>query len=131
MRVAVDTHLLVRFLVKDDVPQAVAALRLLQDAEHIFISIPVLCELGWVFGHSYRISRSNIAQAFRRFVDELGAEVDHAAFSAGLVMLDRGGDFADGVIAQQAALARCDQVVTFDRNFARIGGAVPVTLLTT
>jgi hypothetical protein len=46
-------------------------------------------------------------------------------------MLARGGDIADGVVRHQADRAKCDCLVTFDRDFARRLGPDKVALLGT
>ncbi len=130
MRVAVDTNVLIRLLADDHKAQADAAEMALQQADRIVISLPVLCEVAWVLRRSYGFDRRRVATTLRGMVADLAAEVDVAAFEAGLATLEVGGDFADGVINQLAAQARCDQVLTFDQTFARIGGRIPVTLLT-
>jgi len=130
MRVAVDTNVLVRLLVDDNRAQADAAERALQNADRIVISLPVLCEVAWVLRRSYGFNRQRVAEAMRGLVATLSAEIDLPAFEAGMATLDQGGDFADGAINHLAAQARCDLVLTFDQSFARIGGRVPVTLLT-
>jgi predicted nucleic-acid-binding protein len=44
-------------------------------------------------------------------------------------MLARGNDFADGIIQYDAGRAKCDRVVTFDQDFARLGAPAAVELL--
>lgn len=55
---ALDTNVLVRFLVRDDEAQYVAARACLQAAvtraEPLFVPDPVLCELVWVLDRTYR-----------------------------------------------------------------------------
>jgi predicted nucleic-acid-binding protein len=46
-------------------------------------------------------------------------------------MLRRGGDFADGVVRYEAYRAKCDRIVTFDRDFARVLNPHKVALLGT
>jgi predicted nucleic-acid-binding protein len=46
-------------------------------------------------------------------------------------MLERGGDFADGVVRYDADRAKCDRLVTFDQGFARLLGPDKVALLGT
>jgi predicted nucleic-acid-binding protein len=42
--------------------------------------------------------------------------VDRAAVDAGLAQLDRGGDFADGIIAFEGLRLGGDVFLSFDRN---------------
>ena len=48
MNVAVDTNVLVRAVVRDDVKQARVAAKLLREAEMIAVALPCLCEFVWV-----------------------------------------------------------------------------------
>ena len=114
MRIALDTNVVVRFLVVDDEQQAVAARNLIETADQIVLSITVLCETAWVLSRSYRYPPSAIAQALRRLVDLQGVEVDRPAFEAGITMLENSGDFADGCILFEAERAKCDRLATFD-----------------
>lgn len=129
MRLAVDTNILVQYLVDDDRRQADAAERLLLEADAIVISIPVFCELVWVLTRFHKLDRSAIAEALRALVDQSGVEIERASFEAGMAMLEAGGDFADGVIAHLAAAAKCDTCFTFDQKFVQKAGSRKVTLL--
>lgn len=62
-------------------------------------------------------------------IDTQGVDVDEAAAESGLRFLEQGGDFADGVIAHEAKQQRCDCLVTFDSQFARLSNGA-ATLLT-
>ncbi len=46
-------------------------------------------------------------------------EFDRTLFEAGIRSLEAGGDFSDGVIAAEAARAKCLELVTFDRKLAK------------
>lgn len=59
--IALDTNVLVRYLVEDDPKQSAAAARAIERAtargEEIFIGQIVLCELVWVLSHAYDFTR--------------------------------------------------------------------------
>jgi predicted nucleic-acid-binding protein len=129
MKIAVDTSVLVRYLIWDDASQAAEAAEAIEQADSVVVSTIVLCELVWVLKRAYRIVATDIADAIRRLIDIRGVDLDRPAVDAGLAMLTRGGDFADGVIQFDATRARCQRVVTFDQNFARLLGSDAVTLL--
>jgi len=57
--VAVDTNILVRFLVRDDVKQAARAASLIRD-DKIWISKTVLLETEWVLGSLYGFSTDTL-----------------------------------------------------------------------
>lgn len=64
---ALDTNVLVRFLVNDDEKQARITFRLFQQAEatkeKLYVSNLVILELRWVLGFSYEISRTDTLRA--------------------------------------------------------------------
>ena len=118
MRLAVDTNVLVRYLLRDDEVQAHLAADALDRADQIVISILVLCETVWVLRRFYKLGHRVIAATLRAFLSSYDVDVDQLAAEAGLRSLERGGDFADGVILLHAEQARVDRLVTFDRGFA-------------
>jgi predicted nucleic-acid-binding protein len=120
LRITVDTSLLVRPLIVDDVAQADAAAAELEAAELVALPVAALCELAWVLRQGYRLPRRDVAEAIRRYMRMRGVRTDAAAVEAGLAHLDAGGDFADGVIAHTGALLGGEVFVTFDRRAERV-----------
>ena len=119
--IALDTNVLVRYLVEDDPGQSAQAARLIEGSiereEKLFLSQIVLCELVWVLSFAYDFSRAEIAtvlNGLRRGAqltvqgpDDVRRAVD--SYSAGK------GDFADYLIAEAAFAHGCSSVATFDR----------------
>lgn len=119
--IALDTNVLVRFLVQDDEEQSRRVIRFLSSAikqgETFFISDIVLCETVWVLSVSYRLKRAEIAIVLQQLLhakelvflspDRLACALD--SFLKGT------GDFADYVIREHARTQGCSHVVTFDR----------------
>ena len=116
MRITPDTNLLVRALTHDDFSQAGLAEAALANAELVAFSTVVLCELGWVLSRSYRVAATDIAEGIRRLTGGANVAVDRRSLEAGLAFLDRGGDFADGVIAHQGYELGGDVFVSFDKK---------------
>jgi predicted nucleic-acid-binding protein len=116
VKIAADTNVLVRAFTEDDLPQSKIAEAELQNAEVVAIAIPALCELVWVLSRGYKISSPDIADAIRRLIGASNVVADRPAVEAGLEVLDRGGDFADGVIAYEGAFLGADAFVSFDRR---------------
>lgn len=56
-------------------------------------------------------------------------DLDRPAAEAGLELLRRGGDFADGVIRHDASRARCRHIVAFDQDLADLLGRDHAVLL--
>jgi len=130
--IALDTNVLVRYLVKDDATQTALAAELIDRViaadESLFVSDIVVCETVWVLRVSYRVGRSEVAallrQLFRarhllfRAVDQLSRALE--AYAAGK------GDFADYLIREHARAADCESVATFDTVLVRERGFVAV-----
>ena len=129
--IALDTNVLVRFLVADDKAQSAKAARLVERAvarnEPLFVSDLVLCETVWVMLSAYQASRAAVAHVLGlllqaahlsfRVVDGLQRALE--GFVAGK------GDFADYLILEHARAAGCDEVVTFDRALLKERGFIP------
>jgi predicted nucleic-acid-binding protein len=116
VKIVADTNVLVRAITEDDLPQSKIAEAELQNAEVVALAIPALCELVWVLSRGYKISSPDIADAIRRLIGASNVVADRPAVEAGLEVLDRGGDFADGVIAYEGAFLGADAFVSFDRR---------------
>jgi predicted nucleic-acid-binding protein len=61
MKVAVDTNVLVRAVVRDDPVQANVAATVLTDAELIAVALPCLCEFVWVLLRVYGFQQADAA----------------------------------------------------------------------
>jgi predicted nucleic-acid-binding protein len=116
MRITADTNILVRVIVRDDVGQAEVALRVLEVADAVFVPLPCICEFVWVLDRVYALPRDRVAKSIRAVVLRANIVVDRTAVSAGLRLLDSGGDFADGVIANAGMAMGAETFVSFDRK---------------
>jgi predicted nucleic-acid-binding protein len=116
VKITPDTSLLVRAITRDDPSQAKLAEAELVSAEVVAITPVALCELVWVLSSSYKASAADIAEAIRRLTGGDNVAVDRRSLEAGLDFLDRGGDFADGVIAHQGYELGGDVFVSFDKK---------------
>ena len=127
--IALDTNVLVRYLVDDDPQQAEAARVLLAGltAERPgFVCREVAVELVWVLHRACGFSRDRIAAVLEELIgtEELEFEavddVARAAFS-----FRRGGaGFSDLMIAAAAKRRGANPLYTFDRQAAQLEGAV-------
>mgnify|MGYP003599186713 FL=1 len=116
MKVAVDTNVLVRAVVRDDPAQADVAAAVLTDAELIAVALPCLCEIVWVLLRVYGFQQADAASAIRALLAAANVEVNRPAVEAGLLVLDAGGDFADGVIAYEGNWLGGETFVSFDKK---------------
>ena len=116
MRITVDTNILVRAMMRDDMKQATAATKLLKEAEIIAIPLPCLCEFVWVLRRVYSLGRKDIHAALQALLDTGNVAVNRPAVDAGLAVLDAGGDFADGLIAFEGKWLGGETFVSFDKK---------------
>lgn len=124
---AIDTNILVRLLVRDNLAQTVTARDVVR--EGAFVPITVLLELGWVLKSNYGFSRQKIAIGLTELLDNPSTFFeDQPALRAAVDLYANGADFADAIhlVASRGAEA----FVTFDRKVPssdEIG--VPVEIL--
>jgi predicted nucleic-acid-binding protein len=128
--IALDTNVLVRFLVEDDKAQSARAVRFferaVESAEQLFVADVVLCEVVWVLRFGYEVPRTAAAAALEQLLQTSQltfGDVDAlrnalAAFKTGK------GDFADYLIREHARSSGCETVVTFDRALLKEEGFV-------
>jgi len=116
MRLAVDTNVLVRAVVRDDRAQAEIAARWLRNSRLLVVASSALCELVWVLRRVYGFKAAEVADTIRSLTSADNVETNRPAVEAGLVMLDAGGDFADGVIAYEGRWLGAETFVSFDKK---------------
>lgn len=130
--IALDTNVLVHYLVQDDAPQAQIASDVidgLSEADQGFVGREVLIELVWVLERAYGFSRMEIANALDGLLAAIELVIENADDLGLAIELYRndGYGFADMMIAAAARRAGARELVTFDRKAARLRG---VRLLT-
>ena len=116
MKIAVDTNVLIRAVVRDDPAQAKVATRVLIQAELIAVALPCLCEFAWVLRKVYGFTTADVAIAIRALLAVANVEVNRPAVEAGLSVLEAGGDFADGAIAYEGSWLGGETFVSFDKK---------------
>lgn len=125
--IALDTNILVRYLVRDDERQAQSARALLESLATErpgYACREVVVELVWVLERAYGVSRERIATilldlvATQSLVVEAADDVARAAFRyrAG------GPGFSDLMVLAAAERSGARPLYTFDRKAARLEG---------
>ena len=115
MRIVADTNVLLRDALHDDPLQARIAANVLEHAELVAIPVTVFCEFVWVLRQGYKKPAAEVADAIRRLLRSASVVTNQPAVEAGLEVLDRGGDFADGVIAYEGRWLGAEEFVSFDK----------------
>ena len=104
--IGIDTNVLVRYFVQDDVTQSRAATRLLESVlsqtNKGFISSIVLCETVWVLKRCYKTQRAGISRVVKAVLETDVFEVEHrdCAWRAYYDLDEGQADFSDYYIAQ-------------------------------
>jgi predicted nucleic-acid-binding protein len=124
--ISIDTNVIVRLLVIDDVPQSERA-KAIFETDQIFIALSVVLETEWVLRARYDFEKRTLTGAIRRLlrlpnvVTEDGPRVMQA-----LDWADAGMDFADAL--HLAGSSHCASFASFDRKLvnvsARLGAAL-------
>lgn len=120
MKIVADTNILVRAVMGDHAKQSPAAQRLLSEAKLVIMPTVALCELVWVLRRVYALSSDQAAVAVRTLTRADNAVTDGALLEAGLSVLDRGGDFADGAIAYEGVMSGAEVFASFDKKALRL-----------
>jgi predicted nucleic-acid-binding protein len=114
---AVDTKVVVRYLVRDDDAQSARARDIIRSG-HIFVSLTVILECEWVLRSFYGFSRPETIGALEAFCGTPDVSVgDAAAVERAFRLTELGLDFADALHLAQAR--GCQAFVTFDKRLTR------------
>jgi predicted nucleic-acid-binding protein len=125
---ALDTNVLVRLLVEDDVAQAAQAERFISDQHQlgkpVLISLLVLMETEWVLRSRYEFSKEQILEALAALLDTEPFQLEDESAVARALHLWRqvAAGFADCLIAERHLALGAQATLTFDRQAARRAG---------
>jgi predicted nucleic-acid-binding protein len=115
--IAVDTNIVVRYLVEDDVAQTDRAEVVLRSGA-VWVPKTVLLETAWVLRTRYGFDRVAITNGLQRLLGLPGVAVeDPGVVARALDLHDQGFDFADAL--HLASSRRAAAFATFDRALRR------------
>ena len=126
---ALDTNVLVRYVVQDDQVQLAAARRLIRkcvaDGQTLFVPATVTLELEWVLRASFEYAKDEVMKALSSLFSaaELSFESERALEVALQLYRNGTADFADCLHIALAAQAGESPLWTFDRRAAKVSGA--------
>ena len=122
---AIDTNILVRFIMADDQRQLASVDRLLEGTTGpLFVSHIVLAELLWVLKTTFRLKKPSLDTAISRVMASPKFQIERDWLVAEALANYREGpaDFADYLIGAVAQEAGCRDTVTFDRKLEQTQG---------
>ncbi len=122
---ALDTNVLVRYLVRDNAEQAEASRILLESLSPErpgFVCREVMLEVVWVLERAYHLSRDQIAIIVEELTHTEGLviEADDDVIRAAMGYRQGIADFSDFMILIAAQRAGAEPLYTFDRKFSRL-----------
>lgn len=126
---ALDTNVLVRYLVRDDNAQLAAAKRVISRsvAENLplFVPVTVVLELEWVLRSSFHYGKGDVLHVLSNLLSaaELSFESERALEVALQLFRKGAADFADCLHIALAVQAGAQPFWTFDKGAAKIQGA--------
>jgi predicted nucleic-acid-binding protein len=126
---ALDTNVLIRYLVQDDEPQLAAARRLIRkcvaEGQTLFVPLTVALEVEWVLRSSFECGKDEVVEALSSLLSaaELSFESEQALEVALQLYRNGAADFADCLHIALVAQAGESPLWTFDKRAAKVSGA--------
>lgn len=126
---ALDTNVLVRYLVQDDPAQLAAARRLIQrcvtQGMMLFVPVTVVLEFEWVLRSNFGFPKDDVLLTLSGLFSaaELTFESERALEVALQLFRKGSADFADCLHVALAAQAGEQPLWTFDKAAAKVSGA--------
>jgi predicted nucleic-acid-binding protein len=125
--IGLDTNVLVRYIMQDDVKQSPLATRLIESRSaesRGFVPLVSVVELFWVMSSAYELDRDQLVEAFEGLLrtKELVIERAEIVWKALRMFQTANVDFADCLIERSAAAIGCEKTMTFDRGAAKSAG---------
>jgi predicted nucleic-acid-binding protein len=124
--IALDTNIIVRFLVRDDEKQAQAVYARFKQAEAgreaLFVPLMVVLETMWVLESAYEKSRADILDSFEELKSMPILEFEQEEILQSLLSEGRksNADLSDILIALAARAQGCSGGITFDKKAAKL-----------
>jgi predicted nucleic-acid-binding protein len=125
--IGLDTNVLVRYIMQDDLKQSPLATRLIESRSvesRGFVPLVSVVELFWVMSSAYELDRGQLIAALEGLLrtKELVVERAEIVWKALRIFQTANVDFADCLIERSAAAAGCERTMTFDRGAAKNAG---------
>jgi predicted nucleic-acid-binding protein len=126
---ALDTNILIRYVVGDDAAQLAAARRLIsrcvREGLTLYVPVTVVLELEWVFRKRFDFAKEDVLRALSGLYSaaELTFQSEQALEVALQLFRESSADFADCLHVALATHAGEQPLWTFDKSAAKVSGA--------
>ena len=126
---ALDTNVLVRFLMQDEPAQLRSAQRLIRNSlgagKLLFVPVTVALELEWVLRSRFELGKPAVLQTFSQLLSTVELRFEAAACIEWALRQykDATADFSDCLHAALAGQAGEQPLWTFDKAAAKLAGA--------
>lgn len=120
--IGLDTNILVRFIVKDDVAQFQKTVAFLEKftgvSDSLFVSHIVICELAWVLKRGYKYRKNEILEVLSLLLNlpEIVLEDRKIVVKATELYTAGQADFSDYLIMNINSKHNCSHTVSFDTH---------------
>ncbi|NOY69386.1 MAG: type II toxin-antitoxin system VapC family toxin [Deltaproteobacteria bacterium] len=124
---AIDTNVLVRFLVRDDEKQSELVYKLFKRAQSVkkelFVPLIVVLETIWVLGSVYEIPREKIIDSVKSLLGLPVLKFEARSAILGFVSSAQKTktDLSDLLIGHSAKFSGCESVLNFDKRASGFG----------
>lgn len=125
--VALDTNILVRYIMQDDATQAqqaTKAIEALTADKQAFISCIVLCEVNWVLRSAYNISKEECLSTLNKIITVAAFDIEHidCCLHALKAWQKGNADFSDYLIQAIAESKGYAITLSFDKKALKSEG---------
>jgi predicted nucleic-acid-binding protein len=115
--VALDTNLLLRFVLDDDPVQSIRARSFLAE-QSVYVPLTVILEFAWALRRIYKFSKRDVNTAILAFSQIETVKVEQIdRVELAMCLAEAGADFADAL--HLASSQSCEWLATFDQKFVK------------
>ncbi len=123
-----DTNVLVRFLLRDDIIQAEQARAAIdwavKNGTTVIVSLLTILETEWVLRSCAKLEKNKIVTVFRMLLEvrELQIEQEEVLEEALYLYENSKADFADCLLSARYSRLGCSAMLTFDQKASQLAG---------
>ena len=126
--IGLDTNVVLRLLLNDDLKQRQRAVKAIQQAKviavRVTITLAVVLEMEWVLRSTAKMTKPQVLSVFDLLLESYDIEIDNekALEQALHIYANAAADFAECLFLAQYQRMGCQTMLTFDAKAARMAG---------